>query len=107
LIDDVLTSAEEILSDSLGASFRITQVKEKLGALTIYFDQEGLPAEDADRLREIKYAARDRSFHVWEICGAPAHFGALDSCLSVRCSSCAPAGWLPKPNGRSRAISNP
>ncbi|WP_294542010.1 hypothetical protein [uncultured Rhodoblastus sp.] len=107
LIDDVFTAAEQILSDNPGALFRITQVKEKLGALTIYFRHEGLPAADVDRLRGIKFIARERSLHVCEICGAPANLGALDSCLSVRCGSCAPAGWLAIYGDRSRTISNP
>ena len=95
LIDDVFTSAEQILSNNPGAFFKITQIKEKLGALTIYFHQEGLPVGDVDRLRERKYTARAKSLHICEICGAPAQFGGLDSCLSVRCKTCAPAGWLP------------
>jgi hypothetical protein len=61
LIDNAFRSAEQILSDYRGASFRIVQVKEKLGALTIYFRQEGLPTEVSDRLSEIMQAARKQS----------------------------------------------
>jgi hypothetical protein len=95
LIDDAFTSAEKIVSDRPGAIIEITQVKEKLGALIIYFRQEGLPSDASIRLREIMHAARARSLHVCEICGAQAHLGGLDSCLSVRCPLCAPAGWVP------------
>jgi hypothetical protein len=97
LIDEVFAAAEQILSDHSGVSFGIAQVKPKLGALRIYFRQEGLPAEISDRLYEIKRAAEDRSLAVCEICGAPAHLGWRNSWLSVRCDACAPAGWMSGP----------
>jgi hypothetical protein len=95
LIDNAFRSAEQILSVYRGASFRIVQVKEKLGALTIYFRQEGLPIEVSDRLSEIMQAARKQSLCVCEICGASARLGNTPGCISVRCTSCAPDGWMP------------
>jgi hypothetical protein len=95
LIDNAFSLAEQILSDHSGASFRIVQVKEKFGALTIYFRQKGLPTEVWDRLSEIMQAARSQSLYVCEICGASARLGNRRGCYSVRCMSCAPDGWVP------------
>ena len=95
LIDDALVSAERILSDHPSALFRIVQVKEKFGALSIYFREEGLPAEVSARLRDIMWAANDKSSSVCEICGASARLGKRRGRVSVRCPSCAPEGWAP------------
>jgi len=95
LIDNAFRSAEQILSDYPGASFRIVQVKEKFGALRVYFREEGLPAEISARLREIMQSANDQSSYVCEICGASARLGSTPGCISVRCPSCAPDGWVP------------
>jgi len=99
LIDNAFRSAEQILSDYRDAPFRIVQVKEKLGTLTIYFRQEGLPTEVSDRLSEIMQAARKQSLYVCEICGASARLGSTPGCISVRCASCAPVGWVPSSVG--------
>ncbi len=95
LIDNAFGSAEQILLDYPRASFRIVQVKEKFGALRIYFREEGLPAEVSARLREIMQAANDQSGYVCEICGASARLGKRRGCVSVRCPSCALEGWVP------------
>jgi hypothetical protein len=92
LIDNAFRSAEQILSDYRDAPFRIVQVKEKLGALTIYFHAEGLPTEVSDRLSETMQAARKQSLYVCEICGASACLGNTPGCISVRCPSCAVKG---------------
>ena len=93
LIDDVLNAAEKIMAKHPHASFRVDQIKEKLGGLRIYVGHEGLPEEVSAQLSEISLAACQRSFSVCEICGAPAQLGRLKSRWSVRCQSCAPAGW--------------
>jgi hypothetical protein len=98
LIDGAFAAVEQILARHSGASFGIRQLKEKLGALTIYFREEGLPVEASDRLCEIFHAARRESHHVCEICGAPASLGICDLRLSVRCASCALTGWAPTNN---------
>jgi len=95
LIDNAFSLAEQILSDHAGASFRIVRVKEKFGALRIYFREKGLPTEVSDRLREVMHAANDQSSYVCEICGASARLGNRRGCYSVRCTSCAPDGWAP------------
>ena len=95
LIDNAFRAAEQILSDHAGASFRIVQVKEKFGALTIYFRENGLSTDVSDRLHEILQTARSQSLHVCEICGASARLGNRRGCYSVRCPSCAPDGWVP------------
>lgn len=103
LIDGAFAAAEQIVAGHSGASFGIRQIKEKLGALTIYFREEGLPAEASDRLSEIFHEARSRSLHICEICGAPASLGRHKSLLSVRCASCAPAGWTPVTGNRQHS----
>ncbi len=95
LIDTAFSSVEQILLDYPRASFRIVQVKEKFGALRIYFREEGFPAEVSARLHEIMQAANDQSSYVCEICGASARLGKQRGCVSVRCPSCAPDGWVP------------
>jgi hypothetical protein len=95
LIDNAFSSAEQILLDYPCASFRIVQVKEKFGALRIYFREKGLPAEVSARLREIMQAANDQSSYVCEIFGESARLGQRPGCFSVRCPSCAPNGWVP------------
>jgi hypothetical protein len=99
LIDDVLNAAEKIMATHPHASFRVDQIKEKLGGLRIYVHQEGLPEEVSAQLSEISLAACQRSFKVCEICGAPAALGSLKSRWSVRCQSCAPVGWEPSGSG--------
>ena len=77
LIDNAFSLAEQILSDDAGASFRIVQVKEKFGALRIYFREKGLPTEvfgsvtrnHAIRERSVVLCLRKFAAHrrVWEI----------------------------------------
>jgi hypothetical protein len=98
LIDDAFKSTERILSDHQDASFKILQIKEKMGALTIYFRENGLPTGTSNRLRGVMKEARNRSLNVCEICGAPARLGRQDVCWSVRCASCAPENWAPAGN---------
>jgi hypothetical protein len=95
LIDDTFLAVEQLLLAAPAASFDIRQVKEKLGALRIYFREQGLPAEITVRLSEAFSEAEARSLRVCEICGAPGCLGATHSRLSVRCAACAPAGWTP------------
>jgi hypothetical protein len=96
LIDDALMSVEQVLLDHSG-DFRIVQIKEKFGMLTIHsFHDDRMASEIADRISEIFLNARARSAHICEICGASARLGAHDLCMSVRCESCKPVGWTPR-----------
>jgi hypothetical protein len=95
LIDDAFEAVEEVLCQHSGEYFRIVQIKEKFGALTIYFREKGRPQEVSARLSEIMATARARSLHLCEICGASACLGLRRSTYSVRCMSCAPDGWKP------------
>lgn len=95
LLEEAFDAVEKTLAEHPGASVRIVQIKEKLGALTVYFRESGLPSESADRLQETMGSVRFRSLRVCEICGAPARLGRLSGCFSVRCASCSPDGWEP------------
>ena len=99
LINDVLNAAETIIAKHPPESFRVDQIKQKFGGLRIYVHQEGLPEEVSAQLGEISLASCQRSFSICEICGAPAALGSLKSRWSVRCQSCAPAGWEPSGSG--------
>jgi hypothetical protein len=95
LIDDAFEAVEEVLSQHSGGNFWIVQVKEKFGALRIYFREEGMPPEVSARLQEIMINVEARSRAICEICGAPARLGLKRSTYSVRCKACAPDGWEP------------
>ena len=45
LIDEVLNAAEKIMAEHPQASFRVAQIKQKLGGLRIYVHHEGLPED--------------------------------------------------------------
>lgn len=95
LIDDAFEAVEKVLSTSSGEYFRIVQVKEKFGALRIYFREAGTPPEAIAQLSEIMRDAEARSQRICEVCGAPARFGLKRGTYSVRCEGCAPDGWKP------------
>ena len=94
LLDTAFSSVEQTLVGHRDDSFRITQVKEKLGTLTIYFCESALPIEVSNSLRHIMQVARYQSLFVCEICGSSAHLGGQSGLVSVRCSSCAPRDWV-------------
>lgn len=93
LIDRALLSAEQVLSELPGRDFRVVQIKEKFGALTIYFRENGMPITASARLREIMQEVRESSLCICEVCGASAHLGRDGGHFCVRCVSCAPKGW--------------
>ncbi|PPQ34943.1 hypothetical protein SAMN06265338_1336 [Rhodoblastus acidophilus] len=92
LIDAALMTVEDVKPEN---SFRIVQIKEKFGLLTIHtFHDEGMPDEVSDQISAIFARARQQSAHICEICSAPARVGADQGCMSVRCASCSPQGWV-------------
>jgi hypothetical protein len=95
LLDEALEEAERTMAERPTPSFRVSQIKEKFGALTIYFRGQDLAPGVRERLSAVTDNARRRSVCICEICGSPACLGAGVGAISVRCSRCAPDGWGP------------
>ncbi len=67
-------------------AYRIVQIKEKLGRLTVY-----LASEPTDAMWDAIEAASEQSTRVCEVCGEPGELAERPLFLSVRCR--AHANW--------------
>ncbi|HVV49229.1 MAG TPA: hypothetical protein VHO06_06205 [Polyangia bacterium] len=69
-------------------AYRIVQIKEKLGRLTVY-----LASKPTDAMWDAIEAASEQSTRVCEVCGEPGELAERPTFLSVRCH--AHANWRP------------
>jgi hypothetical protein len=84
IIDDFLAVVDRELPAS--GTFRLRQVKEKLGGLRIYFDvSPDTPAEAHAAIDDAYDRASARSYKICEICGARGRFSNRQGFLTVVC----------------------
>ncbi|MDR6663987.1 hypothetical protein [Rhizobium sp. 1399] len=69
IIDAFLAVVDHVLPPS--GSYKIRQVKEKMGTLRLYDDIEGVPDEVVATIAAARELAEARSYHVCEWCGQP------------------------------------
>lgn len=82
LIDRLCARVQTMVAKEGLGPHRIAQVKEKYGALTIYWNH----AADA-RVQEMTWLAKDVSLHLCEICGAPGSSEETQGWWHTRCDA--------------------
>jgi hypothetical protein len=80
LIEPIIERVREL--NKAGANVKISQIKEKWGSLTIYFDSA------PEELWEMAHEAAEKSMMICEHCGAPATLTEVNGWLYTRCPDC-------------------
>ncbi|AYM66198.1 hypothetical protein G6L68_25270 [Agrobacterium fabrum] len=84
LLDDFFSVVDRELPE--GATFRLLQVKEKLGGLRIYFRlDDDIDDEISQRIHDAYDRAAARSYRTCEICGKRGRFSKRGGLLTVVC----------------------
>lgn len=84
ILHEFFTSAEAAMA--AGGEFSLQQVKEKMGALRIYYRMTDASVEARKAVAEAYRLASARSFHVCEICGRRGHMHTFGGLYKVVCS---------------------
>lgn len=79
----------------LDENYKICQIKQKYGSLRYYVEHSTDSIELIDQIEELTHAYEDKSLTVCEICGSAGKEGSIKGYeWAVRCSKCAPTGWM-------------
>jgi hypothetical protein len=100
LVETAVGRIAAALAGAPSARITIVQIKEKFGAIRLYYHDQGLSAATAARVEEAVDLAEARSACTCEVCGRPGRMFNKQGWIATRCDRHAAAGAIPtEPEG--------
>ena len=84
LVEEFFDGVEKVVGDS-GGRIQVSQIKEKLGGLRIYYRVEKLTEKQREEIGLLAEKAEEAAFKTCVICGCPGKRDSSTGWISVRC----------------------
>lgn len=84
LVEEFIDEAKKVVGET-GGTLQVSQIKEKLGGLRIYYRVEKLTEQQRDAIDRLAEKAEEASFKTCVFCGCPGKRDSATGWISVRC----------------------